>query len=281
MDEGAAQVGCFAGVVKGNEERKLTFAAPCELYRFDGHYVRISIFEGPLELLLYLVRRSEADICEIPLAEITRQFLEQLQLMKEVNIAVTSDFILTAATLLYLKSALLLPQPEVDDVQDDDGSQKLSSDEVKAMLTKRLNDYIGYREAAEYLQEQCERRALMFTRVNEDGAQVGQPEIVELGSISVFDLFWALREALSRLPDSSKLRIRRRKVTVAMRIKAILSKLRSKPYGCMFWELCEDCRTRLEVIVTFIALLELIKRKLIIAEQDRPFAPIIVHLAAA
>lgn len=281
MNESEMQLDSCTGA-RGDARRRLTFTAPCEPYSFNGCYVRISIFEGPLELLLYLVRRNEADVCEIPLAEITRQFIEHLQLMEEVNIAVTSEFLTMAATLLYLKSALLLPKPEVDgEFQDDDASQKLSEEEIKAMLARRLAEYSGYRGAAEYLQERFERRALMFTRISDDGAQIGQPEIVELGSVSVFDLIWALREALSRLPDGSRLRIRRRRVTVAMRIKAILSKLRSKPSGCMFWELCDDCQTKLEVIVTFIALLELIGRRLIVAEQEKPFAPIVVHLAPA
>ncbi|MFA4030050.1 MAG: hypothetical protein GDYSWBUE_001445 [Candidatus Fervidibacterota bacterium] len=282
MREGDGGIVSHAEAVAEKPERRLIFTAPYEPYSFNGYHVRISIFEGPLELLLYLVRRNEADVREIPLAEITSQFLEHLQLMREVNIAITSEFILTAATLLYLKSALLLPQPEIgDEIEGDDGPQKLSEGEIKAMLTRRLAEYSGYREAAEYLQERFERRALMFTRFNDEGGQVGQPEVVELGSVSVFDLIWALREALNRLPDGSRLRIKRRKVTVAMRIKAILSKLRSKPSGCAFWELCDDCQTKLEVIVTFIALLELIRQRLVTAEQEKPFAPIVVHLAPA
>lgn len=279
MHEGAEE-GRSQTCVATNDGQRLILTSQCEPYRFDGSYVRVDIFEGPLELLLYLVRRSEANICEIPLSEITRQFLESLQLMREVNITVASEFILTAAILVYLKSALLLPHPELDeDLQEEgDGCNRLSSEEVKAMLIRKLAEYSAYRDAAEHLRERHERRALMFTRLNEDGVEVGQPEIVELGSVSVFDLLWALREALSRLPESSKLRIKRRRVTVAMRIKAILSKLRSKPSGCMFWEICEDCKTKLEVIVTFIALLELIRRKVVVAEQEKAFEPIIVHL---
>lgn len=260
-------------------ERRHGFSPYAEPYRFNGYYVRIDIFEGPIELLFYLVRRNEANICEIPIAEITHHFLEQLQLMREVNIAITSEFITFAALLLYMKSVLLLPEPSAVEELYSDEEQKLSEEEVRALLTKKLVEYSRYREAAEYLRERSERRALMFTRVNEDGTQLGQPEIVELGSISVFDLLWALREALSRLPDGSKLPIKRRKVTVGMRMQAILSKLRSKHSGCMFWELCDDCETKLDVIITFLALLELFKRSLIIIEQERPFAPIIIHIA--
>jgi segregation and condensation protein A len=275
--EASSHVGL--GCEEATCEGKLEFPHNVEPYRFNGYYVRIDIFEGPIELLFYLVRRNEANICEIPIAEITHQFLEQLQLMREVNIAITSEFLTFAALLLYMKSALLLPEPSAVEELYSDEEQKLSEEEVRALLTKKLVEYSLYREAAEYLRERSERRALMFTRVSEDGTQLSQPEVVELGSVSVFDLLWALREALSRLPDGSKLPIKRRKVTVGMRMQAILSKLRSRHSGCMFWELCDDCETKLDVIVTFLALLELFKRGLIIIEQERPFAPIVIHIA--
>ena len=250
-------------------------------YCFNGLTVNLEGYEGPLELLLFLVRRNQASIYDIPVAQITEQFLDYLAVMEDMNIQVASEFTVLAATLLYLKSALLLPEAEGGD-EDEEEADELSPSNVKAALTQQLAEYEQYRDAASDLSERQQVWANMFHRgagnVNGNGNGNGNglqtPAKLDLGSVSLFDLLSVVHEVLDRLPADGSVPIPTRKVTLSMRRRHVLTVLKENMDGVAFVELCEDCLSRFEVIVTFIAVLSVIRRREARAEQSEPFGPI-------
>lgn len=244
-------------------------------YCFNGLTVNLEGYQGSLELLLFLVRRNQASIYDIPVAQITEQFLDHLAVMEEMNIQVASEFTVLAATLLYLKSALLLPEAEGAD-EDEEEADELSPANVKAALTQQLAEYEQYRDAASDLSERQQVWANMFHRGagNANGNGLQTPAKLDLGSVSLFDLLSVVHEVLDRLPADGSVPIPTRKVSLSMRVRHVLTVLKKKMDGVVFVELCEDCLSRFEVVVTFIAVLSVIRRREARAEQSEPFGPI-------
>lgn len=238
---------------------------------FSGHRVVISIFEGPLDLLLYLIRRRELDILEVKTAEITRQFMEYLHAMEGLNIELTGEFIVAAATLMHLKSCMLLP---IQEIVEDEPDEEL---EPQIELARQLLEYREFKDVAELLAESRERRQRIFMRAcGEEGVGTG---FVNLGDISVFDIVSAFRDLLERAePEPTTREIRIQRYTVAGQISYVLSVLRVATEPITFEELFPGRVTRLQVVVTFVAILELIRRQRIVVRQRRPYDDLRIQL---
>ncbi len=241
---------------------------------FSGHEIRIQIFEGPFDLLLHLVRRSEVDVFEVPVSEITRQYLEYLHTMEELNIEVTGDFLVTAATLLLIKSRQLLPVQEALP-EEEELEEATSQDELLA----RLEQYRTFKEAAAILAESRRLRDQMRVRHFEEGEEV-RCVPVRLEDVSVFDILAVFQKLLARAAEGPPVHeVPRERVTVGHQIRHILDRLRRGPAeGLTFHEILTGPISRLIVIVTFLAVLELIRRRRLRVFQEHARGEILVQL---
>ena len=228
--------------------------------RFTGYKIALPIFAGPLDLLLYLIRAHRYDIFDIPIRQITGEFVEYLTLMQEVGADAAGDFLVTAATLMQIKARMLLPQAESEneDAMDDEA-------DPRAELVERLLEYQRIQGAAQELREAREARADLFARSpdalkqswNAFDAEASQSLL--LSDVSSFDLLSALKRVLQRLEQAPVALVRREPFSLDQRLKDIEWRI-SGAGRLNFDALCEDCQNRLEVVVTFLAILELIRR---------------------
>jgi len=228
--------------------------------RFTGHKIALPVFEGPLDLLLYLIRAHKYDICDIPIRQITGQFVEYLSLMREVEADYAGDFLVTAATLMQIKARMLLPKTQSvsEEVLDEEGS------DPRRELVDRLLEYQRIQEAADELKNRREERAELFSRSQlalKNGAQfdVDIAESLLISDVSSFDLLSALRRVLKRFEEAPVGLIKREPFSLPERLKGIQARLYHSG-EVTFDILCDDCTSRLEIVITFLALLELIKR---------------------
>ncbi|UCC68133.1 MAG: segregation/condensation protein A [Armatimonadota bacterium] len=256
---------------------------------FTGHPVKLppgngtSAFEGPLDLLLYLIARDEIDIFDIPIEHITAQYLDYLATLETLNIEVAGEFLVMASQLLEIKSRMLLPQPEQPQEDDEEAG------DPRAALVARLIEYRRYKAVADELRARAELQRLVFSRrhlVNGNGNGNGhhwQPGFGErpylmLNQVSSFDLWAAFQTVLSRAAEApTGGELIRPRFTVGQKIAAIVSRLRWTTEGIRFVDLFDEGATRLELIVTFLALLELIRLRRVRVAQDRLFGEIRVH----
>jgi len=239
--------------------------------QFTGHPVRLPIFEGPLDLLLYLINRQQIDIYNIPIAHITAQYLDYLSMLESLNIEVAGEFLVMAATLLEIKSKMLLPR-EVCAADDEE-----EGPDPRAALVERLLEYRKYQEVAAGLRERAESQRWVFDRSLLGGDDHGSGYFM-LNAATAFDLWAALQQVLARAKDSPVAELRRPRVTVAMKIAQISARLRAAgEQGLNFLGLFAEVVTKLEVIVTFLAVLEMIHRRVIRVMQEHPFGDIWVY----
>lgn len=242
--------------------------------RFTGHRVRLRIFEGPLDLLLYLIRGHRYDIFDIPIAELTAQFIEflqtidELETVAEISIEEAGDFCVTAATLMQIKSRMMLPKDESAG-EDEDGDDE---NDPRRELVERLLEYQRMQEAAQTLEELRNERSLLMARPpfapelsvpSEALAQLESTSQGEAASlledVSTFDLLRALARVLRKIEEQPVALVRREVFSVAERTRDISARLKTgQPHS--FEMLCEDCRSRLEIVVTFLVVLELVRR---------------------
>ncbi len=236
--------------------------------------VKLEIFEGPLDLLLYLIKRDELDIYDISLERITSQYLEYLQAFKELNIDVAGEFVVMAANLIYLKSRSLLPadqQPPEEDAEEDD---------PRWDLIRQLIEYKKFKEAAAQLSARQQEQERTFARGGvTDITQITAP--LRLGEVGIFQLINAFQTVLKRIEARENLsEIFGEHFTVSDKIDAILQRVATGG-SIKFSELFAAMASRVEIVVTFLALLELIRLRQIRAEQPTEFDEIEIHAAAA
>ena len=236
--------------------------------------VRLEIFEGPLDLLLFLVKRDEIDIYEISLERITKQYLEYLQAFKELNIDIAGEFVVMAANLIYWKSRSLLPvdqQPPEEDVDEEDPRWE---------LIRQLIEYKKFKEAAEQLHVRELEQEKIFMRDGGDGASLGQAPL-RLGDVGIFQIINAFQNVIKRIEAREDLQeIFGEHFTVSDKIDIILRRI-AEGAKLKFSELFGDIASRVEIVVTFLALLELIRLKQVRATQANPFDEIEIAAAAA
>ncbi|MFM8393184.1 MAG: segregation and condensation protein A [Acidobacteriota bacterium] len=233
--------------------------------RRDNYRVRLEVFEGPLDLLLFLIRKDEIDIKDIPIARITEQYLEYLSLMQQLDIAVAGDFLVMASTLIYIKSKMLLPPPPPDAIID--GEESLLED-PRAELVARLLEYQKYKSAANMLYSRGEIESACYTRGVID-TDKNNPEV----SATVFDLLRVFREMLSRAESAVEMEIHRDEVTMAEKLAQINALLDAKE-EVNVRELFALSRTKRELIVTFLTFLEMVKARRIRLIQREIFGEI-------
>ena len=234
--------------------------------------VRLEIFEGPLDLLLYLIKRDEIDIYDISLERITRQYLEYLQAFKELNIDVAGEFVVMAANLIYLKSRSLLPvdqQPPEEDVEEDD---------PRWDLIRQLIEYKKFKEAASQLQARALEQERIFARIGDGLAPDVAP--FHLGEVGIFQLINAFQNVIKRLEAREDLReMFGEHFTVSDKIEWILKRV-GEGAAVRFSELFANVASRVEIVVTFLALLELIRLKQVRATQAGAFDEIEIAAVA-
>ena len=228
--------------------------------------VKLEIFEGPLDLLLFLIKRDEIDIYEISIERITRQYLEYLQAFKELNIDVAGEFIVMAANLIYLKSRSLLPadqQPPDEDAEEDD---------PRWDLIRQLIEYKKFKEAAAQLHDRALEQENIFVRGGMSTAESMRPLL--LGEVGIFQLINAFQNVIKRVEAREELQqIFGENYTVSDKIETILARV-SEGGALKFSELFAEMASRVEIVVTFLALLELIRLKQISVSQHEPFTEI-------
>ncbi len=227
--------------------------------------VHLEIFEGPLDLLLYLIKREELDIYNIPINRITEQYLETLNLMELLDLEVAGEFLVMAATLMQIKSKLLLPP-------DPEAAAEEEEMDPRAELVRRLLEYKAFKEAAERLRGFEGQRSAVFTRL------AAAPEIDGGGDspffeVSLFDLISAFSKVLKGLPKTSVHEVVKDEFTVADKVHEIFHRLMKEPV-IYFSALFKAARNKSELITTFLALLELIRLREIRITQGDHFGEI-------
>lgn len=234
--------------------------------------VKLEIFEGPLDLLLYLIKRDEIDIYDISIERITRQYLEYLEAFKELNIEVAGEFIVMAANLLYIKSRSLLPadqQPPEEEAEEDDPRWE---------LIRQLIEYKKFKDAAAQLHHRAMEQENLFVRGSSSDFPVMQPLL--LGEVGIFQLINAFQNVIKRIQARTELQeILGENYTVSDKIETILARV-SEDAALKFSDLFAEMASRVEIVVTFLALLELIRLKQVRAIQTGPFGEIEIVAAA-
>jgi segregation and condensation protein A len=236
--------------------------------------VKLDLFEGPLDLLLYLVTRAEVNIVDIPVAQITTQYLEYLDLMRELNIDVAADYLHMAATLTYLKARELLPPVEGETLaQPEEGIYN------KEELIRQLLEYQKFKQAAGALKNFEAEQISLFPRGTAETVDAAPVEGdgIDLGSLSMFDILAAFKRVLERAQTEDEYRhsVRLDDVKIDDRIERVLSMLTDKS-EVRFEELFADDLRKMVIVVTFMALLELVKMQEIVFRQEERFGAIIV-----
>ena len=232
----------------------------------SSYCVNLPAFEGPLDLLLHLIKVHELDIYDIPIAVVTKQYLEYLDLMKELNIDIAGDYLVMAATLAYIKSRMLLPTPPKEEDEED-------GIDPRDELVQRLLDYQRYKKAAEELSEKDLLGRDVFARA---GAE-DERDVDEVEEASLFDLMEALRGILKKIDVHEKfMDLTKEKLSLKDKVIEILELLADADY-IVFQDLFASSKSRYEVIVTFMAMLELIRDQRIMILQFRNFGMIRIY----
>ncbi|HEU4684985.1 MAG TPA: segregation/condensation protein A [Nitrospira sp.] len=234
------------------------------------YQVRIENFEGPLDLLLHLIRKNEINIYDIPIALIARQYLEYIEAMKQLNLTVAGEFLVMAATLLQIKSKMLLPVEESGE-DDEEGP------DPREELVRRLLEYKKFKEAARQLDTQERMWREIYSRPPAPREDMESDDQL-LDNVGLFDLVDALQGILNRNPGKKLIEIIPDNLTVRDRMNAILEALEGQE-SAAFVSLFDASCHRLVIIVTFLALLELIRLRTVRVFQAENFGPILVSRA--
>lgn len=233
----------------------------------DAFRIALPNFEGPLDLLLHLIREHRVDILDIPIALITEKYLAHLERMREVDLDIAGEFLVMASTLLHLKSRMLLPREEVAGEADVETSQEPS--DPRADLVRRLLEYQKYRDAAEHLLRADILERAVFTRKVRVEALPLDPDEVGLRELSVYKLIEALDRVLKALEPQKQHEVVRERLSLTQAMYAIAEKVRAAGEGRVdFFALFEGQRVRSQVVITFLALLEMCKHRLLRVFQD-------------
>ncbi len=237
----------------------------------EAYPVHLDTFEGPLDLLLHLIKRNEVSIYDIPIVLITKQYLDYLDLMQELNLDVAGEFLVMAATLIHIKSRMLLPRP--DPTQEDPG------EDPREALMRRLLEHQKFKAAAELLHERETLRSAQWTRpdgpIAEIAGEAPEPEM----EVDLFSLITAFRAVIERAKQRPKVYLPSEQIAIEDRIEQLMAKL-SETEACGFEDLFADVQSRAGLIVTFLAMLEMIRLKLIRVFQSGALGPIRVYKRA-
>jgi len=230
--------------------------------------VFLEAFEGPLDLLLYLIRRQNIDVLDIPIAEITKQYVEYIELMNELQLELAGEYLLMAAMLAEIKSRMLLPRPQSED--DDDEA------DPRAELVRRLQEYERFKKAAQDISDlpRLERDTFVVH------AEAPERKVVtQLPDITLKELLLAFHDVLKRAEMYSNLHLQREPLSVRQRMSEILTRISTKDFTG-FADLFDPEEGRMGVAVTFLAILELLREAVIEVVQAEEFSPLHVRVAS-
>src|SRR6188472_4182680 len=237
----------------------------------EGYPVKLANFEGPLDLLLHLIRKHEINIYDIPIVLVTKQYLDYIDLMQELNLDVAGEFLVMAETVIHVKSRMLLPRP--DPTQDD------PEEDPREALVRRLLEHQKFKAAAELLHERETLRSAQWTRpdgpIAEIAGEAPEPEI----EVDLFSLIDAFRTVVERAKQRPKVYLPSEQMPIEERIEQLLARL-SETEACGFEDLFADVQSRAGIVVTFLAMLEMIRLKLIRVFQSGTMGPIRVYKRA-
>lgn len=236
----------------------------------NDYKVRLEIFEGPLDLLLYLIKKDEVDIHSISIERITRQYLDYINTFKLLNIDLAAEFVVMAANLMYLKSRTLLPkvdQPPEEDAEEDDPRWE---------LIRQLIEYKKFKDAAGFLSIRELEQEGHFAH-QPDAPEAPSPEPAPLAEVTIFDLIRAFQNVLKRFEESHDFGdIIDDRFTVADKIEFLLGRFEPGEARA-FSDLFQDATTKAEVIVTFLAMLELMKLNQFVVRQSQLLGDIVIE----
>ncbi len=244
-----------------------------QLDLFTGYPVKIEIFEGPLDLLLHLVKQEELDIYEVQIGKITQQYIDYLHTMQAVNIAVAGDFLVMAATLMHIKSRQLLPPAAAEEEEE-------SADDAQLVvrLRERMAQYRAYKQAAVALNEARQVRQRIYLRSLSAASEM-ESGFVRLEDVSIFDMVGAVRKLLAQAEPEPPGQVPRPEFTIGECIQRVLAHLQAaQPRSVTFSQLVDMPATRVVIIFTFLAILELMRRRDIRVHQDGPGTEILIQL---
>jgi segregation and condensation protein A len=237
----------------------------------EAYPVRLDKFEGPLDLLLHLIKKHEVSIYDIPITQITAQYLAYIDLMQELDLDVAGEFLVMAATLIHVKSRTLLPR--ADPAQDD------PDEDPREALVRRLLEHQKFKAAAELLHERETLRSAQWTRpdgpIAEIAGEAPEPEV----EVDLFSLIAAFRTVVERSRQRPKLYLPGEQIPIEDRIEQLMAKL-SETEACGFEDLFGDVQSRAGIVVTFLAMLEMIRLKLIRVFQQGGVGAIRVYKRA-
>ncbi len=227
--------------------------------------VKLDVFEGPLDLLLYLIKKEEADIFDIPIAKVTEQYLQYLEYMKLLDLNIAGEFIVMAATLMHIKSRMLLPPEEQP-------PEEAEEEDPRTELMRRLIEYKKFKEAAGQLSDMERRRSLVFPRSVDEAQYVDQGEGPYFEA-SIFDLINAFSTILKSISREAFLEVVKDEFTVEEKIHELFHLLAEKPV-INFNDIFAKARSKVELVAIFLALLELIRLKEVLVRQKQLFGDI-------
>ena len=229
--------------------------------------VFLEAFEGPLDLLIYLIRRQNLDILDIPITDITKQYIDYINLMEEIRLELAGEYLLMAAMLAEIKSKMLLPRPELLEEEDD----------PRAELVKRLHEYEQFKKAAEDLDELPRlERDIVIANAEAPNKEV----VIKLPDVTLKELLIAFHDVLQRVEMNSELHFERETLSVRQRMSDIISKIQSTKF-IDFNELFDKKEGRLGIAITFLAILELLKDAMIDVVQNEEFAPMHIRVSSS
>jgi segregation and condensation protein A len=238
-----------------------------ELIQQSGYTIKLPAFEGPLDLLLHLIRERKVDIYDIPIAEVTEQYISYLSLMESLDLNIAGEFFVMASTLLEIKSRMLLPIPPSE------GDNEEGAD-PRAELIERLLEYERFKNASESLKEFEEERRKVFWRIADDLQNYDAP-VMPL-NLEAMDLLFALQQMLADVGEGTEevTSIERQKISLRMKMRQVWGRIKSVPDGIGFRELVDDPKSRIEIVMTFLAILELLRLGKIKACQKKALGEI-------
>lgn len=242
--------------------------------------VKIEAFEGPLDLLLHLINRLEIDIYDIPVAQITEQYLRYIHAMQELKLDIASEYLVMAATLLQIKSKMLLPKQE-EDLLDDEFEFDPDEEDPREELLNRLLEYSKYKEAAKELQKYEALRNQIYTRAPENLSQYKQDKKENpVSNVTLYDMLGAFQKLIKRkkLKEPKTSTVQRQEIPIEKRMVEIITELKQSGGKRSFYSLFPHPEKG-HIVVTFLAILELMKNNDIVCEQENNFEDIYIFIA--
>jgi segregation and condensation protein A len=224
----------------------------------------LEAFDGPLDLLLHLIRKDEVDIYDIPIAEITRQYLSYIEACRELNLEIAGEFLFMASMLIRIKAQMLLPRPDAEEDED-----------PRSELVSALLEYRKIKQTSALLEEMASEQSKRYPRGDNSLDDLPKPE-PELVRVDVTTLMIAFGDMLRKIPKETLYQIRQMEITVEMRKERIYALIADRDY-VDFEEMFSDDPRKIVMVVTFIAILELVKSGILRVEQATRFSPIRLH----